>query len=155
MYVKINNDEVQKYPYTIDELRGDNPNTSFPKNPSEEILNSFGVYSVGFQAQPDYDSSAQRVDHSLKPELIDGKWIITKTVVDLTDEQIEANQARLYLDAANQVRRKRDMLLEATDWYGLSDVTMPAEIASYRQALRDISAQDGFPHNIIWPEKPV
>ena len=154
MYVKINNDVVKQYPYTIDELRADNPNTSFPKEPSEEMLNSWDVYSVGFQAQPDYDSSTQRVEHSAQPELIDGEWIITKTVVDLTDEQIEANQVSLDLGAANKVRRKRDGLLAETDWYGLSDVTMPAEIATYRQALRDVPAQDGFPHNVVWPTKP-
>ena len=36
----------------------------------------------------------------------------------------------------------------------LTDVTMPTEIAVYRQTLRDITDQDGFPHTITWPTKP-
>ena len=52
------------------------------------------------------------------------------------------------------VRTKRNALLAQTDFYALSDVTMSAEMATYRQALRDITSQDGFPDNITWPTKP-
>jgi len=31
---------------------------------------------------------------------------------------------------------------------------MSAEMATYRQALRDITAQEGFPHSVVWPAKP-
>ena len=37
---------------------------------------------------------------------------------------------------------------------GLSDVTMSSDWATYRQALRDVPSQSGFPHDITWPEKP-
>jgi len=154
MYVKVNDGAVQVYPYSIDQLRADNPNTSFPNEPSEESLAAWNVFPVEHQAQPDYDNETQRVEHSAEPVLVDGKWVITKTVIDLTDEQIAVNQSNLDAGAANKARQKRGALLEATDWYGLSDVTMSTEMAAYRQALRDISLQAGFPHTINWPTKP-
>ena len=49
--------------------------------------------------------------------------------------------------------RRRDLLLE-TDVWALSDRTMTAEQTAYRQALRDITSQAGFPNNITWPQEP-
>ena len=53
-----------------------------------------------------------------------------------------------------EVRQERDQLLAATDTWALSDRTMTAEQTAYRQALRDITGQAGFPDNITWPTKP-
>jgi len=55
---------------------------------------------------------------------------------------------------AAEVRADRDNLLAATDWMALSDNTMTAEWATYRQALRDITTQEGFPYAVEWPTKP-
>ena len=152
MYVKINNGVVEHYPYSVERLRSDNPNVSFPKEPSDELLSEWGVFPVGYQSQPEYNSSTQRVDHSAEPELVEGNWILTKTVVSLTSEQ----QAAVDDAAAILVRKRRDALLKETDWYGLSDVTMPAEMATYRQALRDITTHANFPNltETDWPNKP-
>lgn len=59
---------------------------------------------------------------------------------------------------ARDVRRERDKRILATDYllmtdYPISDVDLEA-VKSYRQALRDITRQDGFPIDIVWPEKP-
>ena len=55
---------------------------------------------------------------------------------------------------AEVIRSDRDMLLTRTDWQALSDVTMSSEMRTYRQALRDIPEQDGFPNTITWPTAP-
>ena len=52
------------------------------------------------------------------------------------------------------VRSFRDGLLTETDVWALSDRTMSAEQTAYRQALRDITSQAGFPTDITWPTKP-
>lgn len=52
------------------------------------------------------------------------------------------------------VRSERDSLLAATDWTANSDVTMSDEMRTYRQALRDVPAQAGFPDDVTWPVKP-
>ena len=56
--------------------------------------------------------------------------------------------------AATEVRQERDEKLAATDWRASSDLTMSADWATYRQALRDIPSQTGFPNTITWPAEP-
>ncbi len=56
-----------------------------------------------------------------------------------------------------QVRARRDALLLETDWYGLEDVVMPTEMATYRQELRDMTngletVEDAL--SVHWPVKP-
>lgn len=53
-----------------------------------------------------------------------------------------------------KARKRRNALLFETDWWALSDNTMTAEQAAYRQALRDVTSQAGFPQNVTWPTKP-
>ena len=53
-----------------------------------------------------------------------------------------------------EARALRDTLLSATDWTANSDVTMTAEMTAYRQALRDVPSQSGFPDTITWPQEP-
>jgi hypothetical protein len=56
---------------------------------------------------------------------------------------------------AKQARAKRDDLLAASDWTQLSDAPVNGTSwATYRQALRDITAQSGFPQTINWPDAP-
>lgn len=57
---------------------------------------------------------------------------------------------------ADQVRFSRNALLSATDWTQVADAPVDqAAWATYRQALRDITSQAGFPHEVVWPVKPV
>lgn len=55
---------------------------------------------------------------------------------------------------AESVRSQRNTLLAETDWMALSDNTLTPEWAAYRQALRDITEQVGFPENVTWPTQP-
>jgi hypothetical protein len=55
---------------------------------------------------------------------------------------------------ANRVRETRNKLLADTDWWALTDHVMTPEQTAYRQALRDITTQDGFPNNVIYPPLP-
>ena len=56
--------------------------------------------------------------------------------------------------SATQVRAERDALLSASDHMALAD-RITADWTTYRQALRDIPAQSGFPTNITWPVEPT
>jgi hypothetical protein len=81
------------------------------------------------------------------------KAYIDGVFVDVTDEDVAATT---YAPPATEgeTRSKRDNLLASTDVWALSDRTMTAEQTAYRQALRDITDQDGFPTDITWPTKP-
>ena len=64
-----------------------------------------------------------------------------------------------YSQKKNEVTQRRNNLLNDSDYlmmvdYPISD-EKKQEIKAYRQALRDIPQQDGFPDNIVWPDKPV
>jgi hypothetical protein len=73
-------------------------------------------------------------------------------------EQEAAYQAGLDATAAKSVRAERDRLLAETDWIVVMNAEkgtpVPTAWATYRQALRDITNQQGFPHTINWPTKP-
>lgn len=55
------------------------------------------------------------------------------------------------------VRQQRDTLLTQSDWTQLPDVPeeTKAKWAPYRQQLRDVTLQKGFPYNVIWPTEPI
>lgn len=63
------------------------------------------------------------------------------------------------ISAADRVRFERQALLSYCDWTQIPDAPLTAEQkqawAVYRQALRDVPAQAGFPDNVNWPEKPL
>ena len=76
--------------------------------------------------------------------------MLTKSIVDKTSEQIANDTAT----EGEKLRVLRNRRLSDTDWCALSDVTMSAEMSAYRQALRDLPAQEGFPYTVTWPTAP-
>ena len=59
-------------------------------------------------------------------------------------------------DVENLVRQKRNRLLSDCDWTQLSDAPVDQSAwAAYRQALRDVTKQEGFPENVSWPVAPI
>lgn len=58
-------------------------------------------------------------------------------------------------DLANQIRSERGNLLIASDWTQVADAPVDkAAWATYRQALRDVPTQAGFPWEVTWPTQP-
>lgn len=57
-----------------------------------------------------------------------------------------------------KARTERDRRLAASDWTQVPDAPLTdaqrSSWAAYRQALREVPQQDGFPHSIKWPDKP-
>jgi len=83
--------------------------------------------------------------------------------VDLTAEEIAELEARDAAYAAGadirkaaEVRSERNAKLAATDWTQADDVPQAVKdsYAPYRQALRDLPAQSGFPNEVVWPIAP-
>lgn len=150
MYVKIIDNQVSAFPYSMATLRQDNPNTSFPAVVSEGSLSVYDVYKVYYQNNPSYEPKTHKVVPASTPVLVDSVWTITNSVVALTDEEIAENTAT----QSGVVRDLRNKLLTETDWTALSDNTMTTAMAEYRQALRDVTSQEGFPYDVTWPTKP-
>ena len=70
------------------------------------------------------------------------------------DNREAAWEAGADIRVAAEVRERRNALLAATDYAGLADYTAKAGELEYRQALRDVPQQNGFPENIVWPQFP-
>lgn len=151
MYVLAPNAIIEKYPYSIGELRRDNPQTSFPAKPTDALLAEYNVFPVERTDIPvvGYKQAVTEAD----PQLTGGKWVQTWTVTDRTAEEV----AQIEADQWANVRIERNTKLAACDWTQLPDApvsnTEAQEWAIYRQALRDITTQSD-PFNIVWPQEP-
>jgi hypothetical protein len=150
MYVLAPNQTVEIFPYSIGDLRRDNPNTSYPRNPSDAVLADWNVFPVVEQSPPEYNPANQSLNQ-LNPTLVDGEWLQTWQVTAASAEEIAE---RLQLKEA-EARQQRNELLSACDWTQLPDSPADHEAwATYRQELRDVTAQEGFPWDVTWPEAP-
>lgn len=82
---------------------------------------------------------------------------VVKTVEEVPDVE-PTEPVRTYEELAREARDKRDRLLDQSDWFLMPDYPAKAEdlaaVKTYRQNLRDISKQAGFPSDIVWPNKP-
>ena len=142
MHIKLTNDTPEKY--TIGQLRRDNPQTSFPKDIPADVLAEFDVYKVKQVTASEIDSKTHASTQTV--ELIDGEWTQVWQIVQLPLDQAEAN-----------IRAHRDYLLQESDWivsrsYERGE-SVPADWATYRQALRDVTLQAGFPYSVVWPDR--
>jgi hypothetical protein len=152
MHVKITSGNVDTYPYNVGQLRRDNPNTSFPKQIPDEMLESYGIYTVVYTDMPSIDGRTQNAEQEATPSLVDGAWTISWTTSSKTAEETQAWDDSM----ASSNRGKRDGLIAETDYLALSDVTMSTEMTTYRQALRDITSHANWPNleDADWPTKP-
>ena len=144
---------------TDSQLRADNPGTSFPKQITADILDGFGYDPVLNGAAATVSGPYER---SVRDgvEQIDGQWFTKFIVGPVFADSDEETAYRTNIDnqiAAN-VRAKRDRKLAACDWTVLTDSPLTTakktEWKTYRTALRNISAAEGFPHTMEWPTEP-
>ena len=142
MYILVNNGVAESY--SMRQLKKDNPNTSFPKEPTEELLATYGVYTCTDEVQPAYDSSIETIQLG-EPVLINGSWVRQWTIVPIPVEDLE-----------KQVRFRRDEELSASDWTQTADSPLLGDTSwlTYRTELRDITDQPTFPQSVVWPTEP-
>ena len=83
--------------------------------------------------------------------VMEGGWALVEGSIPPVPEPLPPPEP----DYAGLVRAERNAKLAASDWTQLEDAPVDkAAWAAYRQALRDIPTQEGFPHEIVWPQKP-
>ena len=75
--------------------------------------------------------------------------------VDLTADEIAERESGKEERAAARVRLDRDSLLAQSDWKQVADAPVDKTAwATYRQSLRDVPSQSGFPNEVTWPVEP-
>ena len=135
-----------------------------------EVLEALGA-DVVFEGPQATGGTVYQYSQASGVEQIDGKWytkhILGPVFTDTTDESgnvttaIEheaAYKAAKDTEQAKSVRQSRDTKLAESDWRVIkaaeTATTLDAAWATYRQALRDVTGQSGFPWTITWPESP-
>lgn len=124
------------------------PETSFgPNGPTKEWLEANSCMQVSLFLP--YDASTQKLV-PCDPYVLGG-WVYTVQVQPLTPEDLAARKESL----AAKVRTERNRKLAASDWTQLADAPVDKTTwAVYRQALRDVTDQVGFPESVTWPTAP-
>ena len=126
-----------------------------------EVLESLGA-DVVLEGPQASGGTVYQYSQRAGVEQIDGKWY-TKYILGpvFTDgettaaEQETAYKAAKDAEQAALVRNSRTEKLKDSDWTQIADSTADkAAWATYRQALRDITSQSGFPWEVTWPDAP-
>ena len=122
---------------------------SFNDKPNEVLPDSFGfaLHLINTDAVVGIIQTGTYGTPSLR---LVCEWDDDKGVFP-TAEEMNAAVAIANWDNA---RKERNELLAATDFYALSDVTMSDDMATYRQALRDLPTTVEDSKDVVWPEKP-
>jgi hypothetical protein len=153
MFIQLVDGQPVGHAVTMDNFRLLFPNTSLPWPFVAEDIEPLGFGLWDFSSQPDLGTFEKAVEIApVKDEF--GRWRQTWAVEPMTEEEVTARTEQEW----GAVRSQRNFLLARTDWTQLDDTpltnTAKQEWASYRQALRDITAQ-ADPFNIEWPANPV
>ncbi len=131
-----------------------------------EVLEALGA-DVVFEGPQATGGTVYQYSQAAGVEQIDGKWftkyVLGPTFIDTVEDGVTttaiehetAYKAQKDAEQAKAVRAARDAKLAECDWTQVADAPVDkAAWATYRQALRDVTAQEGFPWTITWPDAP-
>ena len=124
------------------------PNTSFPETgPNDEWMQENNCMLVS-DNKP-HDELNEKI--VVVEPYIEGDKVYIVDVVVKTPEEKEQDK----ITKATKVRQERNKRLTASDWTQLADAPVDKDAwAQYRQALRDVTSQEGFPWQVTWPSTP-
>jgi Phage tail assembly chaperone protein len=163
MYAKILNNAVVKYPYLWTDFEADNNNTNYGY-PQPDILTIFPQTDIAKEgytlvavtqiAQPTIDPITQDIAEGT-PVLENGVWTQVWNITQASADEI----AQRNENQASYVRKQRNAKLTACDWTQAPDNPIASATktawATYRQALRDLPKETGFPWTMTWPTDPT
>ena len=138
---------------TQGEVRGMYANTSFPKTWSPELVEELGL-DVVFESPTPTTTVYQTAFKDGVEQDAQGRWVWKWSISEMDDDAKAAKDA----EAAKGVRATRDKLIAETDWIVIKNLELNQNVPGiwevYRQNLRDLPKQAGFPWDITWPVKP-
>jgi len=159
MYAKIKDSTFVTYPYGWGQFVADNPYTNYGQNtdfvtlfPSTTLgQEGYTLVAVTQVTQPTIDPITQYIAEGT-PVLENGVWTQVWNVTQASSEEIAQRNA----SQASNIRKQRDAKLAKCDWTQVADASVDkAAWATYRQALRDLPKETGFPWTMTWPTDPT
>jgi hypothetical protein len=152
-YVQARNGVFERHVHDVEPTQWDENNYCLARRLDADRAAMLGVHKLKIVTPPYFDPATQkRVEKDAV--LVDGVWTQVYAVEQLTEEEAAASSGEWSM----RVRAERDRRLAETDWWvskaAESGDAISAEKQTYRQALRDVTAQEGFPYSVVWPAKP-
>ena len=148
-YVQAQGDTFIRHIFDVEPTQWDADNYCYARRLTEEQVERFGVHKKQIVTPPYFDPATQAREEG-PALLIDGVWTQNYSVTDLSADESAAKVGAQW----DVIRAERNRLLVASDWTQLPDAPVDAAAwATYRQALRDITAEAN-PFAIVWPESP-
>jgi hypothetical protein len=155
MYVKINNQTVEKYPYSIGNLRKDNPQTSFPKNPSNDTLAEWNVFPV-VSTSASYDSATQIATqqgcvYNEQLQRWETDWIIRdKTAEELAEDlSVAKNKKREEIKQAFATEELQPVESLTIQWNGGYDSALKMDGAKRMAEMMTLNSVEFYDVNNI------
>ena len=163
-YIKLSTSEIKSQ----GEWRQANKNMSLPRVWTADTLTDLGLTAILAAPKPACTNLEQVIGNGVETDANGNTieaWSVVDKFADTTDadgvvttkaEHETAYTASLVADKETSIRTDRDRRIALTDWTGMSDVTMSADMATYRQGLRDITSHADFPDLDVedWPTAP-
>jgi hypothetical protein len=118
MYLLLKNGTVAQYPYTVGQLKRDNPQTSFPTEMSVYSLAGFDVYPVQKTAIPTHDPSTHKVVEGV-PKQINSEWRQSWTVVALSAEELQVSAQKVKDEIVQQTQDRLDTFARTRNYDGI------------------------------------
>ena len=148
-YVQAQGDTFIRHIFDVEPTQWDADNYCYARRLTEEQVEHFGVHKKQIVTPPYHEPATQSLEEG-PALLIDGVWTQNYTVTDLSADESAAKVGAQW----DVIRVERNKLLVESDWTQLPDAPVDAAAwATYRQALRDITAEAN-PFAIVWPESP-
>ena len=120
-------------------------------------LGALGITEWVMRGEPTNETEFNSMFTKVTGEDGNGSAIESSNPADfgVTWSQVNTKKTELVnAEPLKLLRAERDSRLAATDWWGLSDLTMTSDQTTYRQALRDITGTYNSLDTVVWPNKP-
>lgn len=120
-------------------------------------LGALGITEWVMRGEPTNETEFNSMFTKVTGEDANGSAIESVNPADfgVTWSQVNTKKTELVnAEPLKLLRAERDSRLAATDWWGLSDLTMTSDQTTYRQALRDITGTYNSLDTVVWPNKP-
>lgn len=142
MYVKVKDASVDAFPYSIGQLRKDNPHVSFPSDITDELLAGFDVFPVLATEKPDHNEATHKVVEEAPLKDVEGNWQQSWAVVPLSAGELASNavEARAVAKAERQAAVDAIVVTTATGKTFDGDETSQTRMARAIVALQAAGA---------------
>lgn len=153
-FIAVKNGIPEGDPFSISQLQTLCPVTSFPLPITPDDLKwlEYGLYET--TPAPAVGDKYEKIVPGALELGADSVWRQSWDVIEMTTEEKAAVEGQ----QASRIRSEVQAKLQASDWTQLPDAPLgtekKTEWVGYRAKLRDVSEQEGFPWEVVWPEAP-